>query len=321
MASYAGRARMKIGIVGPGALGCFYAVRLAKDRDNEVFLIDKDPKRARGLDRRGIRISGLTNMTAPAASVKVVSDARRAGICDVVLVLVKAYDTTAAARRARPCVGPDTVVVTLQNGFGNIAEIRKALPRKFAGNVTGGITSNGVTLLGLGWVRHAGKGYTIIGFDPDRTGRQKRKVRELAAALNAAGIRTSVKRGTDNLIWSKVVLNSAINPLAALLRVPNGALVKLGWARRTICAIAEESAKVVRSSGRRLTFPSPRRKVVEVCNLTEVNINSMLQDILAGKKTEVDAINGAIVRRAERLGMRAPLNVACWRIVRSIEAS
>lgn len=308
----------RIAVVGPGAMGCLFAARLARGEENEVWLLDRTPREARLLDRRGIRISGLSRMTLPADRTRVVADARRIGVCDVVLVMVKSYDTGAAAAKARACVGPGTLVVTLQNGFGNVEAIRGALPRRFSRNVAGGTTAHGATLVGPGWVRHAGRGETMIGFD---TAEQERKVRAFAQRLTAAGIETGVRKGIEALIWAKVVLNSGINPLAAILRVPNGELVRNAWARKMMCAVVEESERVMRASGVRLPFADPCRKAVEVCNMTAVNVNSMLQDILVRRRTEVDAMNGAIVRQAGRIRMRAPLNVACWRIVRSIEVS
>ncbi len=307
---------MKIAILGSGAVGCLFAAHLARDRRNEIWLLGRDPGRAKDLSRRGITVVGHSRMRIPGRRINVTVDARRAGLCDAVLVCVKAYDTAGAARQVLPCVGAGTLVVTFQNGYGNVGAIRRILPRRSFSNVIGGITSHGVTLLGVGKVRHAGAGETVMGFD----GRSPASpVRALARLLTRSGIRTSLYRGTDSLIWSKVVINSGINPLAALLGVPNGGLVKNAWLKRLLCAIVAESARVVRASGVRLRYANPCARAVAVCNMTAVNINSMLEDMRRRRRTEVEAINGAIVREGRRRGIPAPLNRACMSLVITLE--
>ncbi len=288
---------MRIAVVGPGAMGCLFAALLARVKGNEVFLIDHKPKRARYLTNRGLTLTGLTK-----GRVKGV------GLCDVVLFLVKALHTLEAARRARRCVGKDAVVVTLQNGLGNLEVLRSVLAR--SGTVLAGTTTHGATLLGRGRVRHAGKGETRIGWDSPV---QARAARFAAAVLSRAGIRARPVKGTARLLWSKLVLSSALNALGTVLGVRNGGLVEDESARYLLCACAEESAAVARAAGIGIAPGAAARKAVAVCRATAANVNSMLQDFRKGRPTEVDHINGAVARTAASRGREAPINRAFWR--------
>jgi 2-dehydropantoate 2-reductase len=304
---------MRIAIVGPGAMGCLFAAHLARDRGNEVRLLDHNPRRARYLARQGLSVSGLTAIRVPRGRVAAACRALGSAPADAVIVLVKAYDTPAAARRARPCVGKDTLVVTLQNGLGNLEAIRRALGARLARNAVEGVTAQGATLLGWGRTRHAGRGETVLGAP---SGRLAGQARRLAAALTAAGLPARVVRDARTRVWSKLVVNSAINPLGALLGVRNGDLVRHQGVKRLLCAVADESARVARRAGARVARRGLRARVVRICKATGGNFNSMLQDLRAGNRTEVDQINGAIVSTGARLGAPAPLNAALARSVK-----
>jgi 2-dehydropantoate 2-reductase len=301
---------VKIGIVGPGALGCLFAGMLSRTRGNEVWLLDYRPERARLLRSRGLTVTGLTRIRVPPSRLNVTAHPRRAGIMDLLIVLVKSFATADAIRKVGPCLRGGPLLATFQNGLNNEGAIRKALGRRMIKGVLCGTTAHGATLLGPGRIRHAGRGDTFIGADSPA---ERRTALMLRGILNRAGLRAQVVGGKARLLWSKVVINSAMNPLGTVLGVPNGELIEEERARRLLRATAEESAKVARAAGMRLLFADPGRKVEEVCAATSANYNSMLQDFSAGRRTEIGEINGAVVREARKLGISAPLNEAFLR--------
>jgi len=299
-------------IVGPGAVGCLFASFFASS-GKEVWILDKDAERAEHLNENGITVekSGV-DKTFP---VKATADASQIGEADAVFICVKAPDTRAAAEAARPAVGDDTVVATLQNGLGNVERIAGAVGKE---HVIGGTTAQGATLLGVGRVRHAGEGETVIGeIDGNITPRLER-LRDL---MRECGVRTDLTENLEGLLWSKLVINVGINALTALVRMRNGKLVEHEGARKVMKAAVEEALAVVDKMGIKLLFDNPVAKVEDVCRATAANISSMLQDVLRARRTEVDYINGAVAARAAELGIPAPVNETLANLVKTIEAS
>ncbi len=297
---------MKIAIVGPGALGTLFAALLSQVRGNEIWLLDHDRRRSRFIGRNGLIVTGLSRFRVPAGKVRATCSPSRIGSCDLVVVMVKCFDTEEAVRSARPCVGADAPVLSLQNGAGNLDSIGRAMKGRRFGGVLGGTTAQGATLLGWGRVRHAGRKPTLIGADAGRAGQAGR----IAAVFRRACIPSRAVPGTQRLIWSKLVVNSAMNPLGAALQVRNGELVRNGAARLLVRSAARESASVAKAAGIRLLFSDPADEVERICRATASNFNSMLQDYLRGRPTEIEWINGAIVRQARKHGIPAPINAA-----------
>jgi len=300
---------VKIAILGPGAMGCLFA-GLLREAGHDIWVLDKSPERARRLFQGGIQVEGIGGPRV--LRVNATSDPREAGPVDLVFVWVKAYDTQKAAEAARPVLAPRTRVVSLQNGWGNLEAIGRVVgPRR----LIGGITSIGATWVDAGRVRYAGRGDTVIGVLDKQADDAARRV---AGLLSEAGIPTEVSPDVEGVIWSKLVVNAAINPLTALTRLKNGQLLERDETRRLLDAVAEESEGIVVRSGIPLIYPDIRRQVHAVCERTASNTSSMLQDVLRGRRTEVDAINGALVERAGALGLEAPLNEALTRLVRAL---
>ena len=140
----------------------------------------------------------------------------------------------------------------------------------------------------------------------------------LLSMLRGAGLEVHVVEDAAALIWNKLIVSAAINPLTALLRVRNGELLEMPSARRLMGELACEAAAVAESSGVRVQDPGPVRSAEGVAQRTANNLSSMLQDVLRGAPTEVDAINGAIVRKGDALGIATPVNRAVWKLVRDI---
>jgi len=308
---------MKIVIIGPGAMGCLFA-GLLTESGHEVWLLDKYPQRAKKLSQTGLHIEGIGGHRVVGLKVTsnpddITTPRKNRDRPDLVFVWVKAYDTLEAVKIVHPILAEHTQVISLQNGLGNLEAIAQMVnPEK----IVGGITSHGATLIDAGHIKHAGKGDTIIG------GMNKQiddNLLKIANLLSEANIETKVSSDVEGTIWSKLIINAAINPLTAITRLKNGQLLESEETRRLLDLVAEESAKIVELAGVSLAYPDIKSKVYDVCEATAENTSSMLQDILRGRRTEIDAINGAIVEKARELNIGAPINEMLTYLVKTLE--
>lgn len=295
---------MKVAILGPGALGCLFAWLLRRGGE-DPWLVDHRPERVELLRRQGLRVHTLQG-TEEVTPVRASWRPREVGTVDLLLVAVKAYDTVRALRRVRALVGPETTVLSLQNGWGNLERMQRALGNR--GRPALGVTAQGATLLGAGHVRHAGQGQTVVGRD----------AAPAASLLRRCGVPVEVVEDVRPAVWGKLAVNAGINPLSAISGLPNGQLAELPPLRRLVLRAAAEAEAVARAAGVQPPWPAGERALA-VCRATAQNLSSMLQDVLRGRRTEVDFINGAVVRLGRRLGVPAPLNAVLWRLVRLLE--
>ncbi len=306
------RGRIKVAVVGPGAMGCLFAALLSRSKARpEVYLLDEDAARARKIARQGIVVSGLTRLHR---KVEIVADAAKIGPCDLVIIFTKSYDTARALDSIGPLLSPKTKVLTLQNGLGNLELIARAVGKDRA---WGGATAHGSTLLGVGDVRHAGRGETIIG-RPD--GKVTADLRRTASLFSGAGIPTRISKNIDGVIWSKLIVNAGINALASVTGFRNGGLLEHEGTREVMRRAVEEAVRTARRKKMKLAYRDPVRKVESVCRATAANISSMLQDVTRKKRTEIDFINGAVVREGKRLGIKTPVNEMLVRLVKDLES-
>jgi 2-dehydropantoate 2-reductase len=303
---------MRIAIIGPGAMGSLFAALLSR-AGNEVILLDKDRRRARLLARRGIKVEGASGEFTARVNV-VAAPFTGCSVPDLTIVLVKACHTASAAAQWRGVLKSSPTVLTLQNGIGNLEILQKV-----AGDaVIGGTTAQGATLLSPGRVRHAGAGVTILG---EPSGRITSRLRRIAATFREVGIQVRLTRDLQRALWEKLIVNCAVNALGAITRLPNGALVECEGARLVLRAAAREAAAVARAVGVNIGKADPAPKVEKGCRATASNLNSMLQDVLRQKPTEIEQINGAVVRAGESLGIPTPVNELLTELIRAIEAS
>ncbi len=304
-----GDAGLKIVIVGPGAMGCLFAGLLAAP-GREVWLLDKNPDRAALIERQGVIIEQGGGQTVH--RVRATADPRAPGTAGLVVICVKAYDTREAGERARPTMGPGAGVLSLQNGIGNVEALVQAYGPD---RVLAGTTAQGANLVAPGRVVHAGQGETVIGEPGGGTDRAAKA----AALFRQSGIETAATNDLTALIWSKLVINAAINPLTAILGVRNGALPESPAAREIMARTVDEIQKICDKKGIRLLFPAPLEKALAVARATAENISSMCADVRARKRTEISEINGAVAREAAALGLGAPANLTLARLLTAME--
>lgn len=302
---------MKILIIGPGAMGCLFAAFLSKTQ--EVILLDKNHKRAQAINGQGIIIEGISGNWQ--AKVNATADTTNLSSIDLILVCVKSYNTKEAICQAKPCISEKTMVLTLQNGLGNIEVIGEVAGQD---KVLGGVTSQGATLLADGHIRHAGRGETVIGRIDGKIPVQLREIRE---AFNKVGLETRISRDIKGLIWSKLIINVGINALTAVTKLNNGRLLEFEGTARILRNAVTEAVKIAKKKRIKLIYDDPLAKVEAVCEATATNVSSMLQDVLKKKRTEIDFINGVVVRQGQSLGIPTPVNSALVDLVKTIEAS
>jgi 2-dehydropantoate 2-reductase len=306
---------MKIVIAGPGAMGCLFAAFLSrmKSKEHDIWLLDHNAPRAARLAKQGIDVEGIAGNWH--VDIRATSDVKDIPKADLIVVCVKSYDTKNAVERFKSLAGEDTSVLTLQNGIGNIEIIGEVIGPD---QVIGGITSLGATWLDTGRVRFAGKGETIIGRIDGKTSVQMRAIREL---FNKAGIETKISQDIKGFLWSKLIINTGINALTAITRLHNGSLLEFEGSRKILREAVTEAVKVAKRKRIKLLYDDPLAKVESVCESTATNVSSMLQDVMRKKRTEIDFINGVIVRFGQELGIAVPANAMLVALVKVIESS
>lgn len=296
---------MEILIVGSGALATLFAARLGL-AGHSVSMLGTWQHGIEALRREGARLAEADGFEQ-AAPVHATNDPDEVRGARFALVLVKAWQTERAARQLARCLAADGLAVTLQNGIGN----REILAQELgSARVALGVTTTGATLLGPGLVRPGGEGKISL--------ERNQALAPLVEALEAAHFHVETVQDAESLAWGKLVVNAGINPLTALLRVPNGALIQSPSARALMAGLVNEAAAVAAAEGIRLPFPDPVQAVEEVARKTAANHSSMLQDVLRGAPTEIDAICGLVVERAQKHGLAVPINLTCLRLVRAL---
>ena len=304
---------MKISIIGAGAMGSLFGGKLSA-AGNEVVLYDINKEHVAAVNRDGLKIEVLSTGTVETVKPLATSDAADTSGSDILIVFVKSTATEIVARNFKPLVSEKTIVVTLQNGYGN----EEILKNYFgAGNTAAGVTSQGATFAGPGHIKHAGNGPTHICMSDKNNG----KLDEFVSALNAAGFETDIENNIESLVWSKLVINVGINALTALTGLKNGQLLDYSEMKELMKDLIDEAVAVCDKSGIKLTHENPLETVYSVAEKTGQNRSSMLQDFDRGSVTEIDFINNAIVKKAESVGIDVPVNRTVARLVKTIDLS
>ncbi|MBI3932262.1 MAG: ketopantoate reductase family protein [Acidobacteria bacterium] len=302
-------APVRVVIVGTGAMGSLFAGRLARGGRAVVMLAGSWREALWAVAARGLTIEGDGGSFTTPVATALLSDTL--GPADLVLVLVKSHATSAIAAPAAQALAPGGLLLTLQNGLGNREVLEAAAG---PGGVGVGVATLGATLLGPGRVR-AVPGRVTLGAEP----RLGARLDAVAALFRDAGIPTDVVADVASLVWRKLAVNCAINPLSALRGVPNGALLEDAEARRLLETAAREVGAVA-SAGGIVVADDPAFLAVAVATTTAANRSSMLQDLDRGAPTEIDALCGAVVLEGRRLGVPTPVNEALWVAIKRREA-
>jgi 2-dehydropantoate 2-reductase len=302
---------MKIAVIGAGAMGCLFAGRLAQ-AGHDVVLVDIFQPQIDALNEHGLLLTddiGSFWINSQAARAAELSGAR-----ELLIFFTKAIHTAAAARDAKHLFGPDSWALTVQNGIGNDEAIAAHIGRE---RLIVGMTNYSADLVSMGQVATQGFGEIRIWAAEQASPR----VSEIANCLDEAGLVCRTDPNVQNAIWEKVTFNAAMNAVAAITRLPVGGLAEDPDARDLLRRIVEEGSAVARAAGH-VIDPAHIWTVIEAAFAAHRDHKpSMLQDILAGRLTEIDAINGAIVVHGRKRGVSTPYNDALTALVRVIQRS
>jgi 2-dehydropantoate 2-reductase len=301
---------MRVAVVGAGGVGSLFGGRLAA-AGHEVWLVHRRPEVVEALRRDGLCLEGPES--SERIAVHATTDTREVGQVDLVLILTKSTDTAAAAQSARSLVDARTLVVTLQNGLGNLEQIAAVVG---AERTLLGMTYVGAALLGPGRARLTAPGMTFVG---EPGGQRTERVDRLARTFSTAGLPTEATDRLWEMVWGKLVINAALNATCALTGASGESALRSPAAYELLGLVAEETAAVAGALGIALPYADAAARVRQHCRDVGPSKPSMLQDMERGRPTEIDAINGAVVREGQRVGVPTPFNQALLLLVKARE--
>ena len=294
---------MKVAVMGAGAVGCYYGAMLAR-AGHEVVLIGR-PAHVEAVRASGLRLEAQSFDEHVPMAAGTEPDAVQGA--DLVLFCVKSTDTEAAAAQIAPHLAPGALVLTLQNGVDNDERARSVLRDH---EVAAAVVYVATGMAGPGHVKHNGRGELVIA--PSARGE------EVAQALRAAGVPTEISDNVRGALWAKLVLNCAYNALSAITQLPYGVLVKNDGVPGVLRDVVAECLAVARAEG--VTIPGDiDAAVAGIARTMPAQFSSTAQDLARGKRSEIDHLNGFVLRRGEALGVPVPANRLLWTLVRLLE--
>lgn len=303
---------MRIAILGAGAMGSIYGADLAA-AGLDTLMVDVNRALVDGLNGAGVTIrgdGGERRVRIPATI-----DPAGAPPADLVVVFVKSFATNAAMKLAAPLIGERTLVLSLQNGWGNGEMLAAHVP---AERVLIGITYHSAGMSGPGIVDHTAAGKTVLGpfRNPDLA-----EAERIAATFNGVGIPTEVTGAIEERIWRKLLLNLAANPVAALTGLRSDGLIATPAIGDLMAAITRETVMVANAEGHAFEAEEAIAYIRASLVAAGTSTASMLQDVRAGRRTEIETITGAVVRAAERHRIDVPTNRAIYALIKGYEAA
>ena len=295
----------KIAVMGAGAVGCYYGGMLAR-AGHDVTLIGR-PNHVDAIQRDGL----LLDTQSFKEHVRLQASTEPSAVAGATLVLfcVKSTDTESAAAAIRPHLLPGALVLSLQNGVDNAVRLQAALP---AQEVAASVVYVATEMPGPGHVKHNGRGELVIAASPSSA--------EAAALLIAAGVPTDISINVEGALWAKLILNCAYNALSAITQQPYGQLVQGEGVQDVIRDLVNECLAVAQADG--ITVPGDVWQAVErIAQTMPQQLSSTAQDLARGKRSEIDHLNGYVLRRGEVLGIATPVNRVMHTLVKLLEES
>lgn len=295
--------KLRVAVMGAGAVGCYFGGMLARG-GHDVTLIAR-PHHVEAIGRHGLHMD--TRTFDEYVRVTASSDAASVQGAELVLLCVKSGDTERAGAEIKPYIHKDSVVLCLQNGFDNDERLRAVLSQ---GEVAAAVVFLGAEMAGSGHVKHHGSGELVI----DAIG----GIRNLAQIFEAAAIPTRVSANVRGELWLKLIINCAYNAISAIARKPYGQTVVSPGVRDVMREVVDECLAVARAED--INVPGDVDEAVwRIAETMPQQYSSTAQDVMRGKPTEIDYLNGHVVRRGTALGIRTPANLALWAMVKSLE--
>ena len=299
---------MHVAILGTGALGGVFAAYLS-NAGHAVSCVDVRDEQVEAISENGLNVvdeQGQDVHAYPTATM----DVREVDDVDVIFLFVKSYDTDTVLPDAEVIAGPGTRVVTLQNGLSNYERVKA---RFGASCAFGGTTTAGASLIEPGTVARTSVGQTVVGGD------DVARAAEVAGIVDEAGFDAESVEDPVPYIWKKQLVNAGLKPVAALTELENGPMRKSGEAAEVMRRLVEETASVAEAQNIELLSEDPVRETYEICEANYGKRSSMLEDILNGRRTEIDYINGKVVALGAEVGVPTPYNDVVTKLVKAKE--
>lgn len=303
---------MRIAILGGGgAMGGLFGGYLAR-AGNDVTLIDVSRAAISAINENKLVIEEKDG-SQPSFGVPASDDPKGVGPVDLIVNFVKCYHTEAAIKSAAPMIGPETAILSLQNGWGNAPRIASIVGEE---RVLVGLTYHSATLLAPGKVKHPGVGMTYIG---ELGGKPSRRLEKVAETFRGAAFDVTVSERILDEVWKKLALNACTLPTAALLRFFAHELAAFEPAKLEMAAILREVVDVANAQGIALDYDERWNAIISLLEKAIGGKASMLQDVEAKRQTEIEVINGAIVEAGKRAGVATPHNQAMVWMIQAAE--
>ena len=302
---------MKIAIIGAGAMGCIYATYLSKH--NEVLLVDVVKEHVDAINEKGLVFEHLDGSVETYKNLRATLDSSNETAADLVILLTKGYQSAQALEANKSLIGPDTTVLSLQNGYGNADEIVKYVPEE---QIVLGTSGGGAIVAGPGHVLHRGQGATHIG----GLGKDQSRAEAVKRVMDEGGVpEVELVPNVRELVWSKLFVNIGINAICALMGDLNKTVVINEFAHKASYALVKEAVAVANAVGMNFDFEKEFENVMHIATVTGENVCSMLADVRNKRRTEVDRINGAAVSEGAKAGVAAPLNELITNLIHAKE--
>ena len=303
---------MKIVIIGAGAMGCLYGAYLSEKHD--VVMLDSYKPQVDAINANGITIVETDGTSKNYPRPTACMSGEYTEPADLVIVFVKSTFSDMALEANKGLFGDNTIAMTLQNGAGNDRKIAKyAKPQ----NILIGTTKHNAVNMGNGISRHSGAGATAIGTNFDAAD----KLEIVADLFRECGIEVEISDDIQRIIWSKLFVNLSINTFTAITQTPIGFMIKDKYAWDFAKRLIYEAVDVAEEDGTYFDRRQVLESVRHVCEQAEHGYSSMYQDRMRGAKTEIDAINGAIVEQAKLYGVSVPYNTLIVSLIHAIEGA
>ena len=300
---------MRIAVIGAGAMGALYGGYLS--RNNDVLLVDVNEKQVGTINENGLSIhepDGSVTLCHPKATTNTADEVP----ADVVVLFVKAMFSASALKANKSLIGPDTYLMTLQNGSGHEDTLLQFVDRD---HVVIGTTQHNSAVLGFGEIRHGGSGKTCIGLLDGNS----QRIAHIAQAFTACGLEAMCDDQVQKLIWGKMFTNVSASVLTGVLQVPLGFIASDANAWALCERLVREAVAVAAGEGLDFDVNEKIAEVRGVCELSPGGLTSIYADLRDGRKTEVDTISGSVVRASRRNGVPAPTHEAMVALVHAME--
>ncbi|WP_199027730.1 ketopantoate reductase family protein [Ralstonia sp. ASV6] len=303
---------MKIAILGAGAMGSLFGGLLAETGE-QVTLLDINDAHLAVIAAHGLRLETDTG-DRHVRNLQALRPSQATQVPDLLIVFTKSMHTRAALASVRQLIGPSTYVLTLQNGLGNVEALASVVPQE---RILVGVTTWPADLAGPGHVRSHGAGVIRM---MTADGVDRPMLERVVCVLSDAGLRSQADANVWGAVWEKVAFNAALNPLCTVLNRPVDALGAVEDGPALALTIVEEVLAVARASGVNVDAIKVSENVRHAIVAHRGHKPSMLQDVLAGRPTEIESINGAVVVAARRHGVRVPHTETLMQLVRLVQA-